>query len=312
MIRVKHLVVALSFCLALLPFSSVQGQFAGSRGGVVHDATQTSVLPSLTPEVVQGYISVEGRAEIRVKPTQIRIVIAISADAETPQQCQTEIDQKVSAVKAGWQQLGINPTEIVDDFIAVLPRYEFELRKQETGNVAVEKEVGFLMQSNLHVAVKNDQQAMEAIRIAFANGVSDIIAFDYWNDQINEIKKQARTAAIESAKEKSDTLLAVFDNRPTLINIAEQTQTTYPESLYQSFDNSSDQQLYSSGRSFRDTTVIRAFRPRNTYYRGLYSDGDLMPRELPMKSEISVTSTVRLYYESPVASEYLKLRADVD
>ena len=42
-------------------------------------------------------------------------------------------------------------------------------------------------------------------------------------------------------------------------------------------------------------------RPRNTYYRGLYTDGDMQPSELPMQPEISVISTVRLYFESPAA-----------
>lgn len=280
------------------------------RGGKGYNPTATGGLPPLSPAVVQGFITVEGRAELRVKPTQIRIVIAVSVEADTPQTCQAEVEQKIAALKSGWQQLGIGEADIADDFIAVLPRFEFEIEKRKTGNVAVEKRVGFLMQSNLHVAVKNDEQAMQVIRVAFANNVSDIIAFDYWNDQIDEIRKRARAAAIAAAKEKSDTLLSVFDQRPALINVAESTQTIYPKSLYESFENSSDQKYYTSGKSFRDTPVIRTFRPKNTYYRGLFSDSDLQPDQLPMKSEISVVSTVRLFYESPVAKEYLKLQAD--
>jgi hypothetical protein len=43
-------------------------------------------------------------------------------------------------------------------------------------------------------------------------------------------------------------------------------------------------------------------RPRNTYYRGLYMDGDIQASQLAMEPEISVVSTVRLYYESPAAA----------
>jgi hypothetical protein len=46
---------------------------------------------------------------------------------------------------------------------------------------------------------------------------------------------------------------------------------------------------------------IRASRPRNTYYRGLQSDGDIQPAGLPMRPEISVISTVRIYFQSPAA-----------
>lgn len=310
MIRIGHLAAIAIFVLLSMPVSGLCAQFAGARGGVVYNPATNNGSPAMAPEVVQGFVTVDGKAELRVKPTQIRIVIAVSAEADTPQNCQAQVQQKIADLKLGWQQLGIRESDVVDDFIAVLPRFEFEIEKRKTGNVAVEKKVGFLMQSNLHVAVKDDEQAMKVIRVAFANNVADIIAFDYWNDQIGEIKKQARAAAIAAAKEKSDTILSVFDKRPELINVSESTQTVYPQTLYESFENSNDQTFYSSGKSFRDTPVIRTFRPKNTYYRGLYSDSDLQPDKLPMKSEISVVSTVRLFYESPVAKEYLKLRAD--
>jgi hypothetical protein len=54
----------------------------------------------------------------------------------------------------------------------------------------------------------------------------------------------------------------------------------------------------------RNVPFIHASRPRNTYYRGLYSDGDIQPRDLPMNPEISVISTVRLYFKSPAAGEH--------
>ena len=47
--------------------------------------------------------------------------------------------------------------------------------------------------------------------------------------------------------------------------------------------------------------LLNRYRLRNTYYRGLYADGDVQPRELPMTPEISVISTVRLYFKSPAA-----------
>jgi hypothetical protein len=42
----------------------------------------------------------------------------------------------------------------------------------------------------------------------------------------------------------------------------------------------------------------------NSSYRGLYLDGDVQSKELPMRSEISVVSTVRLYFQPPVAKDY--------
>ena len=101
------------------------------------------------------------------------------------------------------------------------------------------------------------------------------------------------------------------EKRPAIINVQEATTVHYPESLYESFDNTHSER-YSSGFQSRDIPVIRTFRPKNTYYRGLYTDGDIQAKDLPMRSEISIVSTVRLYFESPVAKEQQKASKDKD
>lgn len=92
---------------------------------------------------------------------------------------------------------------------------------------------------------------------------------------------------------------AVFDSAPAVINVQEKTIVHYPESLYDSFVNTYAEELQPSWR--RDIPYLRAYRSRNTYYRGLYSDGDVQPRELPMHPEISVVLDVRIYFQSPSA-----------
>ena len=154
------------------------------------------------------------------------------------------------------------------------------------------------MQTNTHLAVPNDATAPASLQAAFELGITDIIAFDYWSRDLDENKKTARDQALKAALGKSDTLLgALFAKRPPIINMQEQTAVRYPESLYHSFENSYEEDVTPAWR--RDVPFIRASRPRNTYYRGLYSDGDVQPRDLPMHPEISVVSTVRLYFQSP-------------
>ena len=309
------LAVVLGF--STLYSEQLPAQFGGSRSGAEQGQSDgqpgfSNLSAVSSPEVVQGYIIVDGTVELRVAPTSIRIVVAVTSESNSPEDCRAEVEAKILALRTGWTNLGILPTDIVDDFIAVLPRYQFNLEDQQGVKTAVENKSGYFMQSNLHISVKDDQQSLAAIRVAFANGVSDIIAFDYWNDQIEELKKQARLSAVESAKEKSDVLLAVFDKRPQLINISESSKVIFPESLYKSFTNSQDENFYSNGNRWQDVPVIRTFRPKNTYYRGYFSNGDRLPKTSSMKSEISVVSTVRLYFESPIAQDYLKLKQSVN
>ncbi len=295
--------------LVLLPLSTATAQFSGSRGGVSDGRHSLpglkTELKALTPEVAQGYITIDGQVELRVKPTEIRVVLAVIAEGKTPGECKQLVDDKIKSLTAGWREMGIARNDIVEDFISVLPRYEFKIETIHDREVAVEKKTGYLMQSNMHLAVKNDGQAMIAINIAFENGVADIIAFDYWSSELDEIKAKARGEAVKAAIEKSEVLLgALFEKLPSIINLQEATRVHYPKSLYESFTNSIDEEYQTTFHSRREIPQIRMFRPKNTYYRGLFLDGDVQSKELPMQSEISVVSTVRLYFESPAAKEY--------
>ena len=279
----------------------------GSRGGAEmlsgagsNPVTSTN-LPVLGREVVESFIAIDGRAEVRLPPTEIRIVLAVTSEGKTAQECQTAIDAAIAQLKTVWSRMGIPAEKIVEDFIAILPVYEWSIEERSGVDVGVEKSAGFRMQTNIHVAVPDDSTAARALNAAFAQEVTDIIAFDYWSKELDKIKVEARKQAVKAAREKADLLLtALFDTAPPVINVQEETTVVYPESLYQSFTNTYEQDVSMSGWR-RDIPFIRAYRPRNTYYRGLDFDGDVRAPELPLRPEISVVSTVRLYFESGAA-----------
>ncbi|MCH5375204.1 MAG: SIMPL domain-containing protein [Planctomycetes bacterium] len=285
-----------------LPLSIASGQLGGSRAGVEGGSLGVPDLAPLDRDVVQSHIAIEGRAEIRVRPTEIRIVLAVTGEGDDAQSCRRSVGAIVQQLKQAWVESGIEPRNIVEDFIAILPRYEWQLEKQGNTEVGVERKVGYRMQTNLHLAIPDDSAAQKALDLAFAQGITDIIGFDYWNGELDASKVKAREQAVQAALGKAELLLGtLFDDRPPVINVQEQTTVRYPESLYQSFTRAYDEDVTPSWR--RDVPFIRAPRPQNTYYRGLYTDSDVQPGELPMRPEISVVSTVRIYYRTPAADE---------
>lgn len=291
--------------LLLVTVSPATAQFGGSRAGVEGDAIGVGDLPILNREVVEGFIAIDGRAEIRVKPTEIRIVLAVTSEAVNADECQIQIEGTIGKLKNAWAAIGVPADNIVEDFIAVLPQYAWEIEKDGDSEVGVEKKSGYRMQTNVHLSVPNDENASKVLAAAFKNGVTDIIAFDYWSKELDEIKVKARTLAVKAAKNKSETLLGeLLEVVPPIVNVQEKTTIHFPDSLYHSFVNTNNEELANSWR--REIPFIRAIRPRNTYYRGLNSAGDIQPLELPMKPEISVVSTVRLYFESPAAKHAKK------
>ncbi|MHB8952668.1 MAG: SIMPL domain-containing protein [Pirellulaceae bacterium] len=286
--------------LASQPLSRASAQMAGSRLGVEDNSPRVEYLPRLDRETAESFIAIEGSAELRVRPTQIRIVLAITAEGKAAQDCQRTVQENVAGLKSRWSKLRIAPENMVEDFIAILPLHEWNLEKRGDSEVGVEQRVGFRMQTNIHLAVPNDATAPAALAAAFEQGVTDIIAFDYWSQELDAAKVQARDLALQAARSKSDVMLkTLFESRPAVINVQEQTTVRYPESLYHSFVNSYQEEVTPAWKS--DVPFIRAYRPRNTYYRGLTSDGDVQAAGLPMQPEISVVSTVRLYFESPAA-----------
>src|SRR5690606_13984707 len=104
-----------------------------------------------------------------------------TSEGETARQCQESIRGTINRLLADWSAMGLAKSAIVEDFIAVLPRYEWRLEKRGDVDVGVEQPVGYRMQTNLHLAASDQVQALAALNLAFAEGVTDIIAFDYWS-----------------------------------------------------------------------------------------------------------------------------------
>ena len=207
---------ALVFVLSL-PVPFAHAQFAGSRGGNDDASGQMADRsfdpPPLDPKVAVSYITLDGRAEVRVRPSEIRIVLAVTAEAETAQKCQASVNGTIVRLKAAWAKANVPPENIFVDFIAVLPRYTWTLEQREGSEVGVEKKAGYHMQSNVHIAVPDNAQAETALAAAFAEGVTDIIAFDYWSRDLDEAKAKVRQEAVKAARAKADALLTLFEGK---------------------------------------------------------------------------------------------------
>ncbi len=271
-------------------------QFIGARAA---ESLPAAAGATLDHRAVENFITIEGKVERRLDPTALRIVLALLVEEPTAAECQAKAGEQEAEVLRAFQALGIAGDAIAVDFISILPVYRWEVETREGRSVAVERPAGFRMQSNLHVEVASEDQAREVLAAAFQLGVSDIIAFDYWSEAIDRTRKKARKEALREAKEKAELLLAaMFDEPPRPLNVHESTRVVYPRSMYGSFENAYAEAIrvpYSSDR----IPTIQAVRPKNTYYQGLLDDADVREGGLPLRAQISVVSTVRLYYATP-------------
>jgi uncharacterized protein YggE len=290
--------IGLSLVIGLVGVTTVQAQASGSRGGLERAAAEVEPLRS---DTVKSHIVVEAKIEQRLQPTEIRMVLALVADGKTASDCQQQIQAQEEKLRLALKELDLGTDAVVTDFIAVLPRYQWKVKEGEQETVAVEESAGFRMQSNVHIKVASDQQALAVLQAAFQLELTDVIAFDYGSDQVDATKPQVRLAALEAVQEKAESLLMLFEKKPRLINVQTDTRVIYPRSKYVSFENSQSQSINSAAVYGRERmTRIEATKPQNTYYRGFQEQTDIQAQGLPMRPAISVVSTVRLYYEAPV------------
>jgi uncharacterized protein YggE len=279
---------------------SGNAQFIGARSA---ESLEAGAGATLDHRAVENFVTIEGKAEKRLDPTALRIVLALLVEESTAAECQSTSQKREAELLKALKALKIGDDAIVVDFISILPVYQWEVETREGKTVAVEKRSGFRMQSNVHVQVASEAEARTVLAAAFKLGVSDIIAFDYWNKDVDRMKKEARKEALRVAKEKAELLLgAMFDEPPRPLNVHESTRVVYPRSQYGSFENAYAQGIrvpYSGSRM----PTIQAVRPNNTYYQGTLEDTDVQDGGLPLRAQISVVSTVRLYYATPVKIE---------
>jgi len=256
---------------------------------------------TLDHRAIENFITIEGKAEKRLDPTALRVVLAIMVDQPTARECQAVCHERQEKLRAELVKLKLDPKAIVVDFISVLPVYEWNPETRKTLPVLVEEEQGFRMQSNVHVEVPNEELAQEVLQAAFKLDISDVIAVDYFNKHVDEFRRETRKEALQAAKEKAELLLgALFDEIPHPLNVHESTRVIHPQSLYSSSENVYAQRVSSNYYSSGDRTPrISAARPKNTYFRGLQEDADVKSPGVPLRPQISVVSTVRLYFATP-------------
>ena len=277
--------------------AELSAQAAGARGGIDTDAQQGSGEPS--EHAVERYIAIEGLAEVRVQPTSIRAVLAVTSEAATAKECHADNQGKLDALINALVGLDMDRKSIVVDFISMLPMYEWEIQTQEERKVAVEKSVGFRLQNNVHLSVPTEQQTRAAVAEAFKLGITDVLAFDYWNGELDQHKVAAQRKALAEAQRKAELLLsALFKEKPLPINVHEATWVIYPKDMYRSFENAYAGQ-YQSQHWRNNTPSISAFRPKNTYYHGFYERADVQDSTMPMHPQISIVAKIKLYYASP-------------
>lgn len=273
-----------------------KAQAAGLRGAN-QEQPQVQRLQPPSDAAAADFLVVEAVAELRVAPTRLRLVFSVSATGESTSAASKESTKVVAATRERLLAVGVPESDVDVDFIAAVPVYGWRIEQQEGRKVLVERRQATRVQNNLHVCVGDEARARSVIEAATAGDGVDLLAVDYWSEDLEAKQAEALQKAVAKAQAKAKVLLAVFPEPPRPINVHEHTHILFPQQLYQNLPRAED-----SGSTYhydRDLPQVAATRPLQVYYRGLFADVDSLDPRMPGAREIEVVSTVRLYFEAP-------------
>lgn len=288
-------------CLWLVlsfPFAAPAiAQAAGLRGAAQEEPL-VQRLPAPDPATAERVIAVEAVAQVRVAPNVLRVVFALGATDESGGAASAAARALVVAARERLARAGVGAADVDVDFIAAVPVFAWSVEQQAGRDVVAERRTGTRVQYNLHVAVPDEAAALAAIEAALAGDGVELLAVDYWSEDLAAKRVEALQQALAAARQKAELLLAVFPHPPQPINVHESTRVLFPQELYQRLPPAED-----SGQvgwfPHGDLPRVPATRPLQVYYRGLFGDVDVLPAAMPGRREIEVLATVRLYYEAP-------------
>jgi uncharacterized protein YggE len=297
--RRRRFTIALAALLLAVASARAPAQHSGTLGGR-SVAPPPFGPPRLACDEAGAFIRIEGSCELRVPADGLRVVFAITSEAASASECWKAQRARRDDFLDALAKAGFSADAVEVDYIGMLPVFDWKRDERDGQSILVERAVAQRLQENVHVAVADEAEARRVIELALDHDVSDVIAVDYWCRQADAKRREALAAALAEARSKADLLLAPFETRPKCANVEEETKLLSPRELYRSFENAYEGELRTPWNdNVPNVARVHAPRPKNTFFEGFRGDVDRGAAGSAMRPEISVVSTVVLYFESP-------------
>lgn len=153
-------------------------------------------------------ISVSGRGEVVGIPDVATFSFNVSADASTVTTAQTQVTEKMDAILAELEKLGIAENDIKTTDYSVYPKYTYETAICSPTYCPPGRQIqnGYTANHGVSVKVRDTEQAGAALSVAGDNGATGLSNISFTIDKPEEIVDEARAMAIADAKARAEVL----------------------------------------------------------------------------------------------------------
>ncbi len=167
---------------------------------VVGRGADGKVQAQTTP-APDGYsgISVEGTGVILVKPDVVKLTVGMETRAATVGEAQKQSADKSDKVTEALKKAGIKPEDLKTTDYSIYPDYVYQQNQPPKLN-------GYIVRNTLSIVIRDTSKAGEVIDAAGAAGATQIGGISFTLENNADALKQARSAAMDNAKQKADQL----------------------------------------------------------------------------------------------------------
>lgn len=216
-------------------------------------------------------ISITGDADVRVAPDEVIITLGIETFDKELSIAKSKNDKRVTDVLALADDFDIKPRHIQTDHISINPDYV----TYSSGIIT-----GYYVRKTIVITLKDIDKFEDLITSALEEGVNRIHGIQFRTTELRKHKDEARSLAIEAAKEKATALAGELGqeiNEPLSIS---ETQTGW-RSGYNSWWGSY------WGSSIAQNVI------QEVGSSSLSSDGTLAPGQITVNAKVSVVFELR-------------------
>jgi len=242
----------------------------GGRAGLEQNQRARRVISKDDHPPTSTATFLEANVMMNVKADEYVAVFAVSADAETVEECAQKSDEILRTFVGDVKALGITGDAVFIDFIAQTKTYGFTVE----GDIAKEKLVGFELKKNVSIHYSDRHLLDKLIAAASRAQIFDLVKVDYIVKDLNKIQDKLAEAAsrvLDQKKGRYGRLLGVKLLQPMQI-YADRSAIHYPTDLYESY-TAAESEVINSNSIRQKYTVQQARKSRTFYYNGLDADG---------------------------------------
>lgn len=147
--------------------------------------------------LAEGTITVQGAGVVHVDADCAKVHMGVREVASDVMTAQSAVNDRIAAVIASLNDMGIATDAIATDGIGIYPNYDY------SGNETI---TGYNANNSLCVTVKDVQNVGAVIDAAFAAGANSLDYVEFYTSDTAEASDRALALAVESAKQKAQVL----------------------------------------------------------------------------------------------------------